>query len=278
MPPLSHFLNPPRPALCYRARSASQSQTKRRIGGLQAKTFPARQSICMPARLFSIAACAFALLASGCVYYGEKTSAAPTPACAFAPMAGGCVAHGFYVRSGHSRTGLRDLPPSDRLTPVRIEADYRMNGVPYPAGDAGMGEEIARVLRISHVLWPSNTAKATLTVVLDDVKDPRKERYGGYLTGMTQGLSGFHIDDQYVFIIVYKDASGLTRSGHYEHAIETAEGNLKPDSQWRAFQSPDEAFSVVVKQAMLDFLWDLQAVNDVDESILFVSADGTERD
>jgi hypothetical protein len=127
------------------------------------------------------------------------------------------------------------------------------------------------VLRASHILWPSDSAGATLTVVLDDIYDPGQARSGGFMAGFSEGLVGFHIDDNYIFTITFKDAGGQPRTGRYEHAIETVVGKQKPDSKWRPFDSPNEAFAVVVKQAMLDFLGDLQTVGDTDEAVIFVA-------
>ncbi|MBL6750767.1 MAG: hypothetical protein ISP90_09615 [Nevskia sp.] len=191
--------------------------------------------------------------------------------CSLALLAGGCVSQGFYVQEGHTHTDFHDLAARANPTPVRIEPDYRQNGVPHPEGNAALQAEVARVLRASHVLVPQDSAPATLTVMLDDVYDAGRARSGGYLTGFTEGLVGFHINDDYVFTITFKDAGGQPRSGRYEHAIETVEGDQKPDSKWRAFETPNEAFAVVVKQATLDFLFDLQAVGDTDEPIMFVS-------
>jgi hypothetical protein len=198
--------------------------------------------------------------------------------CALALLTSGClpvVPIKYYAYEGHSHTDFHDLTPRDPATPVHIVADLRFNGNPHPEGNPELSEEVARVLRASHVLTPVESAPATLTVVLDDAFDAGDASSSGWATGLTLGLIGLHVKDSYTFTVTFKDADGQPRIGHYVHAMETVHKD-QPQSKWRPFDSPEEAFAVVVKQAMLDFLADLQAVGNVNEPITFVPQTETE--
>lgn len=192
-------------------------------------------------------------------------------ACALAVLASGCVPQHFFVEEGHTHTDFHDIKARDPVTPVRVDVDFRRNGQPYPLANPTLAREVNQVLRRSHVLWPVADAPAVLKVVLDNRYDEAQARSSGFMTGFTEGFVGTNVKDEYVFTLTYKDASGQPRSGRYVHAIETVEGNSKAVSKARPLDSPSEAFTVVVKQSVLDFLADLQAVGDSDEPIMFTT-------
>ena len=188
----------------------------------------------------------------------------------------GCVSTTYYVEEGHTHADLQDVHQRVPPTLVHVSVEFLRNGAHYAEGDGPLNAEVRSILLDSHVLYPVfSNAPLDLHVVLDDHFDPGAARSAGTLSGVTQGFVGNHIRDEYAFSISLHGQGMQPRIGSYCHAIETVVGRATPDSSGLARSKPDEAFQIVVKQAVLDFLVDMQAVGDADEAIMMVPDEST---
>jgi hypothetical protein len=191
--------------------------------------------------------------------------------CFFALAASGCVSTNAYVENGHDKADFRELQPRNPPTPVRVLVEFQVNGAPRPAVDQAVSNEVVRVLQHTRVLLPvSGDPGVTLKVVVNDVADLDALRKQGLVTGLTEGLSGTIARDEYHFTYTLQasDGSKPPQTGLYRHAMITVSGRAVPPSYGQPHPS-DVAFSIIVKQSVLEFLSDIEGVNE-DEPVMLI--------
>ena len=184
--------------------------------------------------------------------------------------ASGCVSTNAYVENGHDKADFRELQPRNPPTQVRVVAEFRVNGEPRPAVDQAVYNEIARVLQRTRVLQPvSGDPGQTLKVIVDDTVDLDEARHQGLVTGLTEGLSGTITRDEYHFTYTLQSSDGKKpQTGLYRHAMITVSGRAAPPSYGQPHSS-DDAFSIIIKQSVLEFLNDLQGIQG-DDPVMFI--------
>jgi len=197
--------------------------------------------------------------------------------CLFALAASGCVSTNAYVENGHDKADFRELKPRTPPTPVHVVAEFRVNGASRPGVDPAVFNEVVRVLQHTRVLQPvSGDAGMTLKVIVDDIANLDELRKQGLMTGLTEGLSGNIARDDYHFTYTLQasDGSKPPQTGLYRHAMITVSGRAVPPSYGQP-HGLDEAFSIIVKQSVLEFLSDIESV-DGDEPVMLIpdSSDG----
>lgn len=182
----------------------------------------------------------------------------------------GCVSTNSYVENGHDKADFRELQPRNPPTPVHVVAEFRVNGEPHPAVNQAINNEVVRVLQRTHVLLPvSGSTAQTLKVVVDDTVDLDDVRHRALITGLTEGLSGTTTRDEYHFTYSLQPTEGgKPQTGLYRHAMITVSGREEPPSYGQPHSS-DDAFSIIVKQSVLEFLNDIQSVQG-DEPVMFI--------
>jgi len=187
----------------------------------------------------------------------------------FALAAGGCVSNNVYVENGHDKADFRDLRPRDPPTPVLVVADFRVNGQARPEVNPQVFGEIVRVLQRTRVLKPVSTDPGvSLTVIVDNTVDLNQAGKQGFMTGLTEGLVGSMVKDNYRFTYTLQKKGGKPQTALYQHALITVSGREAPPSYGQP-HGIDDAFAIVVKQSVLEFLSDIQSING-DEPVMFV--------
>jgi hypothetical protein len=185
--------------------------------------------------------------------------------------AAGCVSVRSYVEEGHAAAGYRDLQPQDAPLPVRLSVKFLHNGVPYPPADGELYNEVSRVLRDSGVMISARgDVHAALEVVVDDRYDENVARKRGLLTGLSEGGIASQVRDDYEFTLSFTQEGGAPRIGHYRHAIISVAGNQPPPTRGARALDPQDAFAVVVRQTVLDFLADVQGLGDSRMPVIMV--------
>ncbi len=196
--------------------------------------------------------------------------------CLFALTASGCVSTNAYVEVGHDKSDFRELQPRNPPTPVRVTAEFQVNGEPRPAVNQAVYNEVVRVLQRTRMLQPvSGDPGLTLKVIVDDTADLDQVSHQGLITGLTEGLSGSIARDDYHFTYVLQSSRGKKpQTGLYKHAMITVSGRAAPPSYGQP-HSIEDAFSLIVKQSVLEFLSDVQSING-DEPVMIIpdSSDG----
>lgn len=181
--------------------------------------------------------------------------------CCVALAVSACVPPRSYVENGHDKADFRELTPRTPPTQVRVEADFRINGQPHPEVNAAVFNEVVRVLQQTRVLQPvQGDPGLTLRVTVDDVTDLDADKSAGWVTGLTFGAAGHVTRDDYHFNYSLLGASGKPQTGLYQHAMITVVGRAVPPSYGLA-HSINEAFAIIVKQSVLEYLHDFQGID-----------------
>lgn len=190
---------------------------------------------------------------------------------AFALGVAGCVSVRSYVEEGHAAAGYHDLKRLDPPLPVVLSVQFLHNGKHYPPADRDLYNEVSRVLRESGVMISARgDVHATLQVVVDDRYDETLARQRGLLTGLSEGQYASQVRDDYDFTLTFTRAGGEPRIGHYRHAIITVAGRQPPPTHSGRALDPQDAFAVVVRQTVLDFLADVQDLGSTGTPVIMV--------
>ncbi len=181
--------------------------------------------------------------------------------CFLALAASGCVTPEAYVENGHDKADYRELLPRNPPTPVRVVAEFRVNGQPHPEVDNAVFNAVVRVLQQTRVLQPvSGSTDLTLHVLVDDITDLDTATSQGWASGLTEGLVGHVTRDDYHFNFTLMGRSGTPQTGLYQHAMLTVSGRAAPPSYGQA-HSTNEAFGIILKQSVLEYLHDFQNID-----------------
>lgn len=198
-----------------------------------------------------------------------KSSLVKLAVCVIALILGGCVGTRAYIETGHDKADFRELKARNPPIQVRVIAEFRTNGQPSPLVNNALLTEVVRVLQKTSVLRAvSGAPKYTLTVICDDVADLEHIKTSALITGLTEGLTGTVSRDDYRFTFTITGASGQPLTGLYHHAMITVAGRAAPPSYGQPHDMT-EAFSLIVKQAVLEYLHDIQDL-DPDNPVMLV--------
>lgn len=181
--------------------------------------------------------------------------------CLIALVLGGCVSPKAYVENGHDKADYRELLPRNPPTQVQVVVDFRVNGQPHPEVNHAVFNAVVKVLQQTRVLQPvDGDPGLTLHVTVDDIADLDAATSGGWMSGLTEGLAGNLTRDDYHFNYSLQGRSGLPQTGLYRHAMITVTGRAVPPSYGQP-HSGNEAFAIIVKQSVLEYLHDFQSIN-----------------
>jgi hypothetical protein len=182
--------------------------------------------------------------------------------CLFALAASGCVSVQSYVENGHDKADFRELIPRNPPTPVRVVVDFTVNNQPHPDINMAVFSEVVRVLQRTRVLQPvAGDPGLTLHVTVNDVSDVDSDKSAGWVSGLTLGQIGQTTRDDYHFnYSLQGSAGGKPQTGLYEHAMITVIGRDPPPNSGQP-HSINEAFAIIVRQSVLEYLHDFQGID-----------------
>ena len=192
--------------------------------------------------------------------------------CLVALAVSGCVTPKAYVENGHDKADYRELLPRNPPTQVQVVAEFRINGQPHPEVNHAVFNQVVRVLQQTRVLQPVQADPGlTLRVLVNDETDLDAATSAGWAAGLTEGFSGHVTRDDYHFIYSLQAPGGKPQTGLYQHAMLTVLGRAVPPSYGQA-HSTNEAFFIIVKQSVLEYLHDFQNINPGDAVMLVPEA------
>jgi len=163
-----------------------------------------------------------------------------------------------YADPTYRKATVRQLTPLKPPLPVRVEVQFQRRGEPKSEADARLRGYVERTLRSSGVLQPEQLADALLRVVVNNIGDAGEARSAGIKTGLSFGLSGAMVTDQYQFSITYSSKSGKKQEVFFRHALHTAVGGVDLPNGVAPLK-PQEAYAQVVEDAVLGALQQMQA-------------------
>lgn len=170
---------------------------------------------------------------------------------------GGCVSVKSYVDPTTSHAGYQDI--TRRSTPYewQIATEFQRNGEHLPKVDKELQANVERVVRASGMAIPASTGNTQLKIVVNNIADTGAAAAKGFGTGLTLGLAGSTVADNYEMTATLTVDGKIVRSDTYKHALHTAVGNTTPPAGVEV-TSPAAAFNKVIEQLVLDFLKEVQ--------------------
>jgi hypothetical protein len=151
----------------------------------------------------------------------------------------------------------KDVVAAEVPQPVRVEVQFQQDGVTKPEYDGDLRDRVQRTLTATHVLQPDVAAPAVLRVVVNNISDKDAAIRAGIVTGLTFGLSGGVVSDEFHFRFIYTPEKGDKREQYFRHVMRTATGSA-PLPAGLTPLAPEAAYGKVVEDAVLSFLVNYQ--------------------
>ncbi len=165
-----------------------------------------------------------------------------------------------YVDPGVPRVTYADVAPLAEGRAVHLTVEFQRFGKPHAQLSGQVLGKTVRVFLESGAFTRFSTADddaGRLSIVVNNVGNVGSAVAQGIGTGLTFGLIGANVTDEYILTATYTPAGGEPFRKEGRHALHTVMGNRKiPAGQ--PVLSPEEAFDRVLEQLLLSLLRDLR--------------------
>tara|TARA_Y100000816_G_C25913017_1_gene476170 strand:- start:59 stop:664 length:606 start_codon:yes stop_codon:yes gene_type:complete len=170
----------------------------------------------------------------------------------------GCISTNSYVDPSFSKSNYNDIKLVNERYKIMVFTEFQRNGrtLALPV----LQTNVERILRSSGIIIPSKESAHSITVIVNNIADIGEAAAKGFGTGFTFGLVGTTVTDYYELKISYTDSKGSTTLRNYRHAIHTTVGNAAGPAGVIA-DTPDNAFSKVIEEILLNFIIDMQKLD-----------------
>jgi len=166
-----------------------------------------------------------------------------------------------YIDPTLPRVSYSDITPKTDRGALYLSVEFVTQGKPNPKATEQIFEKIKKVLLASQLYSAVSPVRETsmdsLTVVMHNIGDTAKAGREGALTGLTLGLAGSLVTDEYVFIATYVPVGKEPVKREYRHAIHTTIG-AKDGPPGLQPMSMDDAVDKLVEDLVLSLLRDLR--------------------
>ena len=163
-----------------------------------------------------------------------------------------------YTSPEYQKYRASDLKIPTQPFAARIEAEFFRNGQPLPAVIPQVKRNVVQTLRRTHVIEPSDNAEHTFKISANNVADLGDAVRKGFGTGLTFGLAGNTVQDNYEVSCSYLDRNKVLHTENYQHAIASTVGNASPPAGMLAHPNLNAAFSSVMDDVVINCLGYLQ--------------------
>ena len=171
----------------------------------------------------------------------------------------GCISVHSYVDPQYRRASYDDLTRVNPPYAVSLKVEYQLNGKERPKAQKSLLDHVERSLRASGVVVPyegKGDAVGEISVIANDVGNMGAAAAKGFGTGLTFGLVGSHVTDNYE-VSIRLTLSGSVIEKKYQHAIISTVGNASGPPGLPAVPLAT-AINQVVDDVVLNFLKDMQ--------------------
>lgn len=173
----------------------------------------------------------------------------------------GCISVQSYVDPAYHQTGYKDLKRPAKPIPAKLAVQFQTNGEHKPAVDATVREHVEKTLKTSGVIEPlaADTAQpaASLNITVNNIADIAKAKHMGFRTGLTMGMKGNMVTDNYEMRASYS-GGGRTKAYEYKHALHSLVGSGEGPKDI-APTTPADGFGKIMEDLTLNLLRSLQA-------------------
>ena|ERR1700683_1437747 len=157
----------------------------------------------------------------------------------------GCISTHSYVDPQYHHANYDDLARVEPPYALSIKVQYQLNGADRPKADRSLLDHVQRSLRASGVVVPyegMGNADGEISVIVNDVGDMKAAVAKGFGTGITFGLIGSHVSDNFE-VTVRLTEMGVVTEKTYQHAILSTVGNASAPQGLTAVPPPNGAES-----------------------------------
>ena len=175
-----------------------------------------------------------------------------------------CVTQKSYVDPQYRHASYNDLARVNPPYVLDVKVEFQRNGEDKPAVDRTVADRVSRSLRASGVAIPYDghaPADGQLNVIANNVVSLSGAAAKGFGTGLTLGLVGSHVTDNYeVTVRLTQGAATIERE--YPHSIITTVGNASGPAGVQPV-AIGTAVDQVIDDVVLNFLKDMQAAGSL---------------
>ena len=168
-------------------------------------------------------------------------------------LLGACVETHAYLGADYERNLAPPPRPAAQPVPVRIVAEFRVNGELSPGASQVLARETRRVLGDSGAWQPAADAGLLLRISVDDRADLHQAAHEGFMTGLSAGHSGEATEDRYELALSLEGARGVVHSGRYPALLTTTALRRVPASYGQP-RTAEDAFDIIVRNTLNRFL------------------------
>ncbi|HEX7642928.1 MAG TPA: hypothetical protein VF472_12045 [Burkholderiaceae bacterium] len=178
----------------------------------------------------------------------------------------GCLSTKSYVDPTLPKVQYSDLKPVDPKPVVQVVYEFQTNGASNPRATEATRGYVMDTLKTSNLFADLPAAPATaerkLYIVINNVFDSKEATGKGVGTGLTLGLAGTMVTDNYVMTASY-DAPGAPEVKHsYRHALHSTIGNADGPKGLVA-TTPKEGGRTIVTDLTLNLLRDMSTSGEL---------------
>ncbi len=171
-----------------------------------------------------------------------------------------CASTKLYIDPQYKLASQNQIKRVSQKYPARIEVEFQSNGKLVAKGYSMLRKEVMRSIRETGVIISDDTASMSLMVVANSVgsADPNSANNFGIRSSL--GLTGKSNEGKYEFSITMIRANGKVIRKIYSHAIIVTEEDVPKSLNLKPVER-SQAFGIIVKDAILNFLKDMQDKN-----------------
>jgi hypothetical protein len=167
--------------------------------------------------------------------------------------------HHTYVDPRYGRATYESLKRPAKPYKIKLVTEFQRNGEHFSPADDLLLRRVEQVVRASGLIIPVNEgACGELKITVNDSSDVGKAVAKGVTTGMTLGLVGSAVTDDYSMEATLSINGKEIRKSGYKHAIYSTHGLTSSAPEWMQSTTPDAAFEKVIEQLILNLLSDIQ--------------------
>lgn len=187
----------------------------------------------------------------------------------------GCISPRSYLDPSQQKISYSDLARPDKPLSLRLTTEFQRNGEPNPKANPTLLDNSSRILRASGIVDPDGpNSVGSINIVVNNVADIASAATKGFGTGLTLGLVGSTVSDNYELTMTISiNEKKVTKSG-IRNGIATAIGNTSIPPGVEIFTT-SLAFQKVLEQMILEALKQFQSDGSLGSSSIIVLSGST---
>lgn len=179
-------------------------------------------------------------------------------ACVLTMFLVGCISPKSYLDPTQPKLTYNDIKKTQAPVPLKLTTIFLRNGEPYPRANPTLLDNSSRILRATGIIDPDGSnSVGTITVTVNNVADTAAAAGKGFGTGLTLGLVGSTVSDNYELTMAISINNKTISKSGIQNGIYTAIGNTSIPAGAEPLTA-SLAFQKVLEQMILKALKEIQ--------------------